>query len=454
MNDDTIAAIATPPGEGGIAVVRVSGPDALRIADQVFQHPVSTPSSSPPNRFLVGYVVDNQEVIDQVLLLVMRAPHSYTCEDVVEFQGHGGGQCAQRILRCVCAAGARLAEPGEFTQRAFLNGRLDLVQAEAVLDLIHARSERAAAAAIEQLEGNLSKQFNAVYDRLIAVASDLEATLDFPEDELPDTVIPSLIHRLQVAHAHMDKLMATWDEGHLLRDGALIVISGKPNVGKSTLLNGLLGRDRAIVSSIPGTTRDTIEENGVINGIPVRWVDTAGLRETECEIERIGIQRAQNQMDKADLHLYMIDASQPIDQQVINRVSTLPLGKTLIIVNKMDRALKHLNIESKHPVERIIATESVYIERVKESINTIVLNRTGLHEKSHAAISERHRQSLDAAQREVEGAIDMLSIGCEDTCVLASSRVRVALEAIGEVLGRQYHSELLDQIFARFCIGK
>lgn len=454
MNEDTIAAIATPPGEGGIAVVRVSGPDALRIADAVFKHPDTKPSAIHAGRFIVGYVVDNKQLIDQVLLLVMRSPHSYTCEDVVEFQGHGGRQCAQRILRCVCQAGARLAGPGEFTQRAFLNGRLDLVQAEAVLDLIHAQSERAATAAMEQLEGNLSKQFNKVYDALIAVASDLEATLDFPEDELPDTVLPALIKRLKGTLEDVRHLIATWEEGHLLRDGALIVISGKPNVGKSTLLNGLLGRDRAIVSNIPGTTRDTIEESGVINGIPVRWVDTAGLRETDCEIERIGIQRAQSQMDKADLHCYVIDASEPIDQQVINNLESIPVGKTLVVINKIDLARENLIFEIKHPVERVIATESVYIEGIKKIITSMLSSRMDLHDAPHGVISERHRRSLEAAAQEIDAATEMLFTGREESCALAASRIRTALELVGEVIGRNYHDDLLDQIFSRFCIGK
>ncbi len=455
MIEDTIAAIATPPGAGGIAIVRVSGPAAIAIADRCFRHAHGkAPSNAAPGHFLVGHFVDGEEVVDQVLLLLMRAPHSYTCEDVVEFQGHGGAQCAQQMLRRVLQAGARLAEPGEFTQRAFLNGRLDLAQAEAVLDLIHARSERAAAAALDQLEGGLSNLINAIYDDLVAVDGDVEATLDFPEDQLPPTVLPNLTQRLTAVQGRMQMLLNSWDEGHMLRDGALIVISGKPNVGKSTLLNGLLGRDRAIVSNMPGTTRDTIEEDGVISGIPVRLVDTAGLRETDCEIERSGIERTHLQMKRADLHLYVIDASQPIDQQVINNISTLPAGRSLLIWNKMDKALADLNIDNTHPVERIIATQVPGIDVVKNAIRGFLSRRIDLQARPHATISARHRQLLLSAADEVRDAVDMLSTSNEKGCVLVADHLRGALELLGQVVGRHYHEELLDQIFARFCIGK
>ncbi len=434
--------------------MRVSGSDAFRIADRIFRCRDAKPSERPAGTFVIGHVIDNEELIDQALLLVMRAPHSYTMEDVVEIQGHGGRQCARRILRTALDAGARLAEPGEFTQRAFINGRIDLVQAEAVADLIHARSERAAAAAVEQLQGRLSDQFNALYDDILRIASDIEATLDFPEDELPDAVMPELIERTRRSLAHMDALIASWDEGHLLRDGALVVISGRTNVGKSTLLNALLGSERAIVSSTPGTTRDTIEEDLVIGGIPIRLIDTAGLRETDCEIERIGIARTRSSMERADLHIYMIDASQPLDDHEQQTLASLPPDRSLILANKSDLTKESTNLRVSTPVLETVMTESVYSEMVKKSIQDILSRRLDLQARPHAAISERHRRLLVAAREELSATLEMLEADAEDLVALASSRMRTALEHLGTVTGRTYEEELLNNIFSRFCIGK
>ncbi len=448
---DTIAAIATALGEAGVSVIRISGPQAYEIADRVFKCSGNPPSKRAAGTFAFGHVIEGQTIIDQALCLIMRSPHSYTGEDVVELQGHGGHQCAKRILRTCLEAGARLAQPGEFTQRAFLNGRMDLVQAEAVLDLIHARSARAAAAAMDQLDGQLSTQLNTLYDRLIAIAADIEATLDFPEDELPETVMPTLIAGLEACLGESKALLSTWDEGHLLRDGAVVVISGKPNVGKSTLLNGLLGRDRAIVSDTPGTTRDTIEEDLVIDGIPIRLIDTAGLRITDCEIEQIGIARTRDQMTRADLHIHLIDASAPADTQEIDRLLTANPAKLLIIANKIDL----IDPSEAPPAEIYIsATQLTDIENVKESIGKHLADQTDLHSRPHATISERHRNLLSKAQTEIQMVLEMLSTLSDDLVPLASSRMRDVLDYLGQVTGRTYHDELLNTIFSRFCIGK
>ncbi len=448
---DTIAAIATALGEAGVSVIRISGPQAFDIADRVFACKGEPPSQRSAGTFVFGHVVEGQTTIDQALCLIMRAPHSYTGENVVELQGHGGHQCAKRILRCCLEAGARLAQPGEFTQRSFLNGRMDLVQAEAVLDLIHARSARAAAAAMDQLDGQLSVQLHQLYDRLIATAADIEATLDFPEDELPETVMPALIERLQESRAQCEALLDTWDEGHLLRDGAVVVISGKPNVGKSTLLNGLLGRDRAIVSDTPGTTRDTIEEDLVIDGIPIRLIDTAGLRITDCEIEQIGIARTRNQMARADLHIHLIDASDPSDTEEVDRLLTNQSTKLLVIANKVDL----IEASEKPPAEfSISATQDTDIKRVKRYISKKLSAQIDLHSRPHATISERHRDLLHKADSEIREVLSMLSTSSEDLVPLASSRMRDVLDYLGQVTGRTYHDELLNNIFSRFCIGK
>ncbi len=453
--DSTIAAIATAPGEAGISIIRVSGPGSFHIADRVFRCKGRPPSDRRANTFVFGHVVSGEDVIDQAILLIMRAPQSYTGEDVVEFQGHGGSVCAQRILRAILEAGARPAEPGEFTQRAFLNGRIDLVQAEAVLDLIKARSERCAAAALDQLEGGLSRKFNDLYDLVMLVAADLEATLDFPEDELPEQVLPDLAHRAHDAVRTLDGLIDTWDEGHLLRDGALVVISGRPNVGKSTLLNNLLGVSRAIVSSTPGTTRDTVEEDFVINGIPLRLVDTAGLRDTECDIEKEGIDRTRAHLRRADLSIYLVDATSQLNPGDRELIAELPEGRSIIVINKVDLGNMYTEHEFKpHPVIETCLIEENGATSVLEAIAQMLSTRMDLGARPRSAISERHRRLLVDAREEMQAACGMLDEGREDLVALASARIRSALERIGAATGRVYHDDLLGHIFSRFCIGK
>ena len=452
--DDTIAAIATAPGPAGIAVVRLSGPHALAVADRIFQTRGAKPSQRAAGSFTVGHVMRGDERIDRALLLIMRAPNSYTGEDVVELQGHGGGVCARRILRCALDAGARSAGPGEFTQRAFLNGRLDLVQAEAVLDLIHARSDRAAAAALDQLEGGLSPAFDALYTGLIQLAADLEATLDFPEEELPEAVMTELVDRSGRLCDHINRLLDTWDEGHWLRDGALVVISGKPNVGKSTLLNGLLGRERAITSPTPGTTRDTIEEDLVIHGIPIRLIDTAGLRDSDCHIEQNGVERTKASMARADLHLHLLDATQPLDPADTDQLSRLPTDRTILLINKYDLTNTDYRIASGHHSLQISALQDISIERVKEAIRELLAQRISLSARPHAAISERHRGLLVVAGHEMQAAVALLKEGRENQVPQAADHLRGAIDQIGSVTGKVYQDELLNTIFSRFCIGK
>jgi tRNA modification GTPase len=449
---DTIAAIATPPGEGGVGIVRISGSQVWAVADAIFRALDGVAVSEREHgTFAYGKVVEaDGSEIDAGLALVMRAPKSYTCEDVVEIQGHGGAVGLRRILRRALDAGARMAEPGEFTKRAFLNGRIDLVQAEGIFDLVRARSDRAAAAAMEQMEGRLSQRFNAIYEAFLEVAANLETTLDFVEDELPDEVFSGIAGLLDRTFKTLENLLDTWDEGRLLREGARVVILGRPNAGKSTLLNALLGFDRAIVSSTAGTTRDTIEEGFVLDGIPLRIIDTAGLRETDCEIEAEGVRRAEAHGKEAHLAVYLVDASQSLHKEDRDRLEKLDPEKSIVVLNKIDQG---------KAVERVGGIETNLllgegVDALKAAMADRLEKGADLHAPPHAVISERHRNLLIQSRREAKQARAYLNENVEENAVLAAEHLRSALGFIGQVTGREYHEELLDNIFSRFCIGK
>jgi tRNA modification GTPase len=481
MKNDTIAAITTAPGEAGISVVRISGEDAFKIADYIFRCSGKPPSQRAANSFVHGFVKainkkykHNQgesvltpeekymasphigreaQDVDEAILLIYKAPHSYTREDVVEIQGHGGSISARRILRTVLNAGARMAEPGEFTRRAFLSGRIDLLQAEAVMDLIRSRSDRAANTALEQLEGSLSTSFTVIYDNLLSVAGDLESTLDFGEDELPSSTFETLITKLDVVQGDLNKLLASWDEGHLLREGALVVLSGSPNVGKSTLLNSLLGSERAIVTHVPGTTRDTLEEQLVLNGIPLRIVDTAGLRDADCDIEKEGIRRAHEKIDHADINIWVVDGSQRLSSQEESYLSNIDTNHCIIVINKsdLDNKLTSNDFDDMTSVScgidnraGLISLKEAIVEKLGVTNNTV----------AHASISERHRILIKDVLSELKDVYKMLSNNEEDLSAMAAGSVRTALEILGEITGRSYHNDLLENIFGRFCVGK
>ena len=440
--DDTIAAIATPPGSGGIAVARLSGPSAWSAAERLLPPARRPLADHRPGTFFHTSVRHpaTGEKLDDAIVLLFRAPHSYTGEDVVEFQGHGGGLQSSRLLDALLAAGARLANPGEFTQRAFLNGRLDLTQAEAVCDLIQSRSESAARLARAQLDGALGSEFNALYDALVAVAADVEHVLDFDENELPDSLLPALASRLESAISGIDRLAATRREGQLLRDGALVVISGEPNVGKSSLMNALLRQNRAIVNARPGTTRDAIEETCVIGGIPIRLADTAGLRETADEIEREGIERARRLIESADLVLELREAGVPP-----------PAGGS-------HRALRVLTKLDLHPAAGTADGEVAVSAQTGAGLDELkrqILARLGVMDAPPAAtaVSARHAGELATAKASAAEALALIRTG-PSGLVVAAMRLRSASEALGRVTGREYSEDLLDRIFQRFCVGK
>ncbi len=454
---DTIAAIATAPGEGAIAIVRVSGPQTYVLADRLFKSTPPPPSARAAGTFAHGQIVDpaTGEVIDDALLLIFRAPHSYTGEDSVEIQCHGGSQAAQRILAVLLAVGARQAEPGEFTKRAFLNDKLDLTQAEAVLDLIHARSERAARLATAQLEDALGLRIRTLYDVLLATAADIEAMLDFPDDELPQSVPNEIGRRLMTISADIQALLDTWHEGQVLREGARIVIAGAPNVGKSTLMNRLAGRDRAIVSPHPGTTRDTIEESVTLQGFPMQLIDTAGLRDAPCEIEQEGIRRTHHALDQADLCLCLVDASAALSAAEAQFLAVQNPQKTLVLLNKIDLGQKIYPQDlPKLDSMSISLQKEPSISQLSAQIVQKVVQKSSGSDHGALAISERHKTSLLHAMDDVIESIQRLESGLEADFLPAATHARSAVEQIGFIFGKNCTEEMLDTIFSRFCVGK
>lgn len=454
MFDDTIAAIATPLGEGGLAVIRLSGSKVLAIADQCFL-PVGKssqkPSTAPTHTIQFGKIVRNGKVIDEVLLAILRAPRTFTREDTVEISCHGGLLPAKLVLDTLLAHGARLAEPGEFTKRAFLNGRLDLAQAEAVADVIHSRTELALAAANEQLAGKLSQRIHQLRDDLMLTLAHVEAHIDFPDEDISPDTKEALLRRLENAIAFMDELLRTADEGQLLRRGVRAAIIGRPNAGKSSLLNQLLGRDRAIVSHIPGTTRDTIEETANIRGLPIVFIDTAGLREARDEIEREGIRRSRESLAQAELILHVLDASEPLSGADKNYFTEFAGKKCIVVRNKTDLPVK-LDLPATFSVIDVSCASGQGIEKLKDAIKSLVWAGEINAEMLQVAINSRHQDALNRARTATRQAAEGLR--GELTLELIAIDLREAVAAVGEVVGKTTTEDLLDAIFGAFCIGK
>jgi tRNA modification GTPase len=481
MLDDTIAAIATALGEGGLAVIRLSGPQALTVADKSFV-PAGKfsvkPSLAATHTLHYGHIQRRGEVIDEVLVAVMRAPRTFTREDVVEISCHGGLLPAKLVLETVLENGARAAEPGEFTLRAFLNGRLDLAQAEAVADLIHSRTELALAAANEQLAGKLSQRINQLRDDLMKTLAHIEAHIDFPDEDLAPDTKEQLLSRLERGVAFMDQLLRTANEGQILRRGIRTAIVGRPNVGKSSLLNQLLGHDRAIVSAIPGTTRDTIEETANIRGVPVVFIDTAGLREAGDEIEAEGIRRSRESLAGAELILHVLDASEPLTDADRRHLAEFDGRRRILVLNKSDlpRKLAMSGAGCQPASEGILPVihsgagspdgrreacpagievsclTGAGLETLKDAIQQAVWSggtKTGMLE---VMINSRHQDALNRAREAAVRAIEALR--GDLTLELVAMDLRISVNAVGEIVGKTSTEDLLDSIFSQFCIGK
>ncbi len=448
MNDDTIAAIATPPGQGAIALIRVSGTRARGIAEEVFSRRVTTPRLQ-----VFGTVADaDGQVIDEVLLTWFQAPHSYTGEDTLEISCHGGLLVTQKVLERVLEAGARPAEAGEFSQRAFLNGKMDLTQAEAVMDLISAQTDLALKAAHEQLSGRLGNALTQLREDLIGIVAHVEAYIDFPEEDIDPETGEALLGRIDAVRKTIDQLLATADQGRILREGVRTVICGAPNVGKSSLLNVLLGFDRAIVSDTAGTTRDTIEEVINLRGIPLRLIDTAGVRESEDLIEREGISRTQAQIANAELVLEMVDVSAPKSGAGSEEIAaSIPPGTHhLRLLNKIDRG-EHEEWAGAEGV-RLSCTEKQGIDTLTEAIFAKLGGPGANWGADLVAINARHKRCLARAAEDLANARQRLAGG--ESPEFTALELRSALDAIGEVVGKTDVEEILGEIFSTFCIGK
>ena len=459
MTEDTISQIATPHGAGGIGIIRVSGGDALGVARRVFRPAAGgTLGDIAPYTARHGHIVAaDGTVIDECILLYMRAPHSYTGEDTAELQCHGGTVVLREVLLRTWEAGARPAEAGEFTKRAFLHGRLDLARAEGVMELISAKSTRAAHAARERLAGAFSHAVTDIRTQILGAVAHIEAGIDFPEDDIPAASAERLAAEIDAASAAVRRLLAGADTGRILREGVKTVIVGRPNVGKSSLLNALLGMERAIVTDVPGTTRDIIEEEISVAGIPLRLLDTAGLRAAEDAVEQIGVARTEQHLTDAELILAVFDASEPLtaeDHALLTRLSAAA-ADIIILCSKEDRpsVLSAADFAAvAAPVLRISAQEGTGLDALREEIAAHIVRREGDLSDGALPNKEREIEALRRAEAHLTAAAGTLAAGLGTDFV--SIDLRAAYDALGEILGETVDTDLIDRIFSEFCIGK
>ena len=460
--DDIIAAISTPLGSGGIGIVRMSGNGCIALADTIFQGKKKL-TEKPSHTLSYGKITDGPdgEVIDEVLVSVMKAPHTYTKEDIVEVNCHGGFLVTQRVLKklleTVLKYGARLAEPGEFTKRGFLNGRIDLTQAEAIIDLIQSKTELSRQAAVNQLEGRLKTEVRQMRQEIIDMIASIEAVIDYPDYDIEEETYDSMEKGAKKLLARMEKLLAGADRGKILREGLQTVIVGKPNVGKSSLLNWFLEEDRAIVTDIPGTTRDTVEEYINIDGIPVKIVDTAGIRETGDVVEKMGVEKSKAYAEQADLILMMLDASRPLEAEDREILSFIDGKHSIVMLNKSDLEQK-LSLEE---LEQFVPKEQILFVSVKENtgfdalidaIKTLFFSGQTATADDALLGNTRHKNALYQAKEAMERCL--VTIGTRMPEDFISMDLQDASRALGEITGDVADEEIIDRIFTKFCLGK
>lgn len=452
--DDTISAVSTPPGEGGIGIVRMSGDLSFNILSYIFSEGMKV-FDYKSHTVHYGYIInaDDGSIIDEVLVTCMKKPKTYTRQDIIEINCHGGIIVTQKILDLTLKFGARIAEPGEFTLRAFLNGRIDLSEAEAVVDLINAKTDIMQKTSVNQLKGMLSEKVNHLRERLLQVYGHMEALNDFPEDEVDNLDSGEITEILTYERKEINKLLSTYDTGKIVREGLNVVIVGKPNVGKSSLLNAMLSENRAIVTEIPGTTRDVIEEFLNIKGLPVKIIDTAGIRDTDSVIEKIGVEKSLEYIEKSDLILFVIDMSTEINDMDKDIYKLVKNRNMLIIGNKSDLKKKaDLSFVDNEPVLNISAKNSEGIDGLYEAIYESVFKGKASINNDNIFINSRHKNLLEKAVISLNNALDSLKSGTYMD--LVSIDVKDALDCLSGIVGLTVTDDVLHGIFEKFCIGK
>lgn len=454
---DTIAAIATPPGEGAIAIIRISGEDAIAVANKLFVGKDLTKVASHTLNY--GHIVDpkTHQELDEVMCGVMRAPKTFTCEDVVEINTHGGIFATQQVLAAVLSNGARLAEPGEFTKRAFLHGRIDLSQAEAVMDVIQAKTARSTQIALTQLDGTLADLIKALRQDILNVLAQVEVNIDYPEYDAE-----AMTAKLMDDHAHqisakIDELLQTAAQGKIMRDGLATAIVGRPNVGKSSLLNRLLHEDKAIVTDIAGTTRDVIEEYVNVAGVPLKLIDTAGIRATDDQVEKIGVERSKKALTQADLVLLVLNAAEPLTDQDRELLELTQAKKRIILLNKTDlpQKLTQADLAKYAQADEILPLSVLKNEGMTAFEHKLsALFNTGIENSQNTVVvsNARHIALLNQARQSLQQVIEGLQAGMP--LDLVQIDMKTAWEQLGEITGDSYQDELLDQLFSQFCLGK
>ena len=453
---DTIAAISTPRGEGGIGIVRMSGDDSIKILSKVFKSKSEKKVEDLKSHTInYGHIYDGETLVDEVMVSFLKGPKTYTREDIVEINCHGGYLITEKILELLLKKGARIAEQGEFTRRAFLNGRLDLTQAEAVMDIIHGKTDKSISLSLNQLRGDLKNQIGILKKMILDVAAHVNVVLDYPEegidDPLPDNLMDNLIDVLKSS----DALIASYDKGKMIKEGVKTAIVGKPNVGKSSLLNTILKEERAIVTHIAGTTRDIIEEVINLKGIPLILVDTAGIRTTDDVIENIGVKKSEDLIDKADLVLFVVDGSRELEEEDIKVHDQLNADKVIGILNKIDMERK-LDLTPLNKVGKwieISATENLGISNMEDEIYKYIISGQVEDTSQKLIITNvRHKSALEKTKQAVENILETINMGLPMD--LMAVDLKEALDSLSEVTGEISTEDLLDHVFSNFCVGK
>ncbi|MDL2280469.1 tRNA uridine-5-carboxymethylaminomethyl(34) synthesis GTPase MnmE [Selenomonadales bacterium OttesenSCG-928-I06] len=459
--EDTISAIATPVGLGGIGIIRLSGKNAIEIADTIFFSKKGKKIKDMPSyTALYGEIKENENsaTIDEVLILLMRSPYSYTCEDVVEIHCHAGAVPLKEILLLTLKNGARLAEPGEFTKRAFLNGRIDLTQAEAVIDVISAKTASSLKAATNNLSGQLRDKVNITRQNILEIIAHLEAVIDFPEEDIEDVSAAAALEKINIEKENISNILSTAKTGKILREGLKTAIIGKPNVGKSSLLNSLIGEDKAIVTDIAGTTRDVIEEYLNIEGIPLRIMDTAGIRKTTDKVEKIGIDLAKKTSEEADLRLLILDSSMPLEDLDIELIKDFKNENTIVLLNKSDLEQKidldtlEKLLDSQSILQISIKTNSGLDELKKEIIELVYENGENNAPEANFVSNARQINLLEETITHLDDAAIAANSQMPIDCIVVD--IKLAWETLGKITGDSLEEDIIDQIFSQFCIGK